>query len=83
MQRYFTLIYLYTRSLKYAHLAPVFRLHNIHFNSLPAHKNLNGYCVLKNLFETFALKISGIQNKSDFFTRNFSLKELLFAQNQI
>ena len=40
------------RNLLKTYLKPGFRLYNDHLNFLPAHTNLNGYCVPKNRFET-------------------------------
>ena len=58
---------LYTRKLWYKHFTPAFWLHNMYnlLNTQNENTNSKGDVDLNNLFETFVLKISGIQNKSD------------------
>ena len=41
---------LYIKNLQHAHLTPVFHLHILIYNSLPAHINLSGYYVPTNQF---------------------------------
>ena len=57
-------IYLYTRKLLYKHFISVFDLKITFVNSQHKKTNSKGDFILKNRFETFVLKISGIQKKT-------------------
>ena len=57
-------MHLYIRNLKYSHLTPVFRQHNIHlvFSTYQhKYKWIGTYCVLQNKFQTRIFKIYDVQ----------------------